>query len=116
MENLNLFRVHAVPYHTELKVGSILVRNGAWNRKYRVVAITKQGDPVSTQNGQREVTNYTVEVEFLGHYYATGRFVPPGKGVRNTEHAVSVYQYLSSSTQAVLNAPAGYVQVEVDNV
>jgi hypothetical protein len=114
MEKLNLFRVRAVDYHTELKVGSILVKNGAWNRKYRVVAITKQGDTVSTQNGQREVTNYTVEVEFLGHFYATGRYIPPSKHAINTEHMVPVYQYLSTATKAVLNAPAGYVQVEED--
>lgn len=111
-----LCKVKQADHGTPLVVGSLLVKNGAWNRKYKVVAITPQG-ATTRNNGTVTVTSYTVEVQFLGDFYASGaeRLANPKRSV-NREFQVQVYDYHSPGCSApVLNAPAGYVHVEVDN-
>lgn len=113
MNYLHLCKVRQVEAGTELKVDSLLVKNGAWNRKYIVVAITKQGE-YAKNNGTVHVTNYTVEVKFLGDFYASGKYILADKRTKNREFMVSVYDYHHGSIKPTLNAPAGYTHVEAD--
>jgi hypothetical protein len=108
-----LCKVRQVEPGTELTVGSFLTKNGAWNRKYRVVAITKQGER-ATNNGTVHITNYTVEIKFIGDFYASGDYKLAGKRTKSREFLVSVYDYHHGTIKPTLNAPAGYVHVELD--
>jgi hypothetical protein len=60
-----------------LKVGDLLARNGAWDRKYKVLGISLGQCPWSNE----EV--WLIKVETLGQFFADGRVVfAPRKSVR----------------------------------
>jgi hypothetical protein len=71
-----LCRVKTV--HKPIKKGVTLALNGAWNRKFKVVAVTREPD----ENG---MAIWTVCVEPLGSYYADGRTFPAPKRVRQRD-------------------------------
>lgn len=60
-----------------LKVGDLMARNGAWDRKYKVLGIAVGQSPYSNEEA------YLIKVETLGSFYADGRVVlPTRKSVR----------------------------------
>lgn len=69
------------------QVGQIIAKAGAYNRKYKVVAITKfppkEKDPLIVQ--------WVVELKVLGSYYQDGRVVPPRKSTPTREILVHCY-------------------------
>lgn len=88
----------------EIKVGQLLAKQGAWNRKYRVVHIQKpHKDPNYT-------TMYEVvcTLKFLGNHYASGKITKPSREVL---HDVVT---LIHSTDGVVefNYVAGFAAVE----
>ena len=70
------------------KVGDIIAKSGAYNRKYRIVTITKQ----PKQDDDPEiVTNWVVEIRPLGSYYQDGRVVPVRKGTPSRDLYITGY-------------------------
>lgn len=66
---------------SDLAVGQVLARQGAWNRKFQVIAISMT---IGRKVGPTEfMQSYkVVELKFLGNFYATGlQNIPkvPGK-------------------------------------
>jgi len=93
-----------VVHNAAIQAGDILARNGAWNRKYLVVAITAAGEDDRSRH-------WVVELKFLGHYYASGRYVKARKSAANVDHLVMVPRYMFNGT-AVASPPGGYALVE----
>lgn len=88
-------RVVHISAKKPLKVGDLLARNGAWDRKYKVRGISLGQSPFSNE----EV--WLIKVETLGSFYADGRVVlPTRKSVREmwcykyTDGSMGLYGYL----------------------
>ena len=78
---------------TRVKVGDVLAKDGAWNRKYQVVAIGElQSDPPHPDYPNSRNHYRLVEIKFLGNFYTvTARNRPARKGLANREMKIYVY-------------------------
>lgn len=74
-------------YGKPLGVGTLLARDGAWDRK-RVVTNVVYGGLVTTPNGDRSL--YTITLQPLGQLFADGRMQPTKWGTKQVDYVLEV--------------------------
>lgn len=80
-------KVNPITVDHPIQVGDIFAQQGCWDRKMRVTALHRGRCP------QCNRVEDLIEFTFIGHYYATGKIIPPKRARSRELWACRFYGY-----------------------